>query len=173
MADGTKRTTLRNINQKLTVFVGGSIALALTILGFIAVSYSSDLATEKVHGEVFRMLEANALEVKGFFAERAKIVTTVLGDPRLEAYFTGYREYRAPITDDREIKEIIDYFDVIAAEDTRRTATLLSAIAGLHEPQAGRLDVPARAHDRHRIAYVLQTTKVNDQTAITAKTITA
>ena len=46
-----------------------------------------------------------------------RIVTTVLGDPRLEAYFTGYREYRAPIADDREIKEIIDYFDVIAAEE--------------------------------------------------------
>ncbi len=36
---------LKNINQKLTVFVGGSIALALTILGIIAVSYTSNLAS--------------------------------------------------------------------------------------------------------------------------------
>ena len=42
---------LRNINQKLTVFVGGSIALALTVLGIIAVSYTSSLASEKVYSE--------------------------------------------------------------------------------------------------------------------------
>ena len=78
---------LRNINQKLTVFVGGSIAIALTILGVVAVSYTSNLASDQVHVEVARMLEANAQEVKRFFAERAKIVTTLLADPRLENYF--------------------------------------------------------------------------------------
>jgi methyl-accepting chemotaxis protein len=156
MAEGTKRTTLRNINQKLTVFVGGSIALALTILGFIAVSYSSDLATEKVHGEVTRMLEANALEVKSFFAERAKIVTTVLGDPRLESYFTGYREYRAPIANDRDITDIIDFFDVIAAEEPDvRAVFFADADTGdyfsnrIPEMPEGRVDTPGyRANTR-------------------------
>ncbi|MEX1279247.1 MAG: metal ABC transporter ATP-binding protein [Acidimicrobiia bacterium] len=50
-------------------------------------------------------------------------------------------------------------------------STLLSAIAGLLEPRSGRLEVPARAHDRHRIAYVLQTTKVNDVLPVTVREI--
>ena len=156
MAEGTKTKTLKNINQKLTVFVGGSIALALTILGFIAVSYTSDLATEKVHGEVTRMLEANALEVKSFFGERARIVTTVLGDPRLEAYFTGYRQYRAPITGDRDINEIIDFFDVIAAKEPDvRAVFFADADTGdyfanrIPEMPDGRVDTPGyRANTR-------------------------
>ena len=80
----SERSTLRNINQKLTVFVGGSIALALTILGIIAVSYTSNLASEQVHIQVSRMLESNAQEVQRFFAAQAKIVTTLLADPRIE-----------------------------------------------------------------------------------------
>jgi methyl-accepting chemotaxis protein len=115
MGDG--RRTLRNINQKLTVFVGGSIALALLILGIIAVSYTSNLASEKVYGEVNRMLEANALEIRGFFAERARIVTTMLADPRLEGYFSDYTDYRAPVLRDRDYTEIIDFFDAVAAAD--------------------------------------------------------
>jgi len=112
---------LRNINQKLTVFVGGSIALALTALGVIAVGYTSDLASAQVQVRVERILEVNALEVKRFFAERAKIVTTLLADPRLEEYFIGYNEYRAPVLRDRDYNRIIDYFDVVAAgeEDVR------------------------------------------------------
>ena len=41
-------------------------------------------------------------------------------------------------------------------------STLLNAIAGLVEPVSGTIDVPARQGGTHRIAYVLQTTKVND-----------
>ena len=52
------RLKLRNINQKITVFVGGAIATALIVLGSIAVSYTSDLASEQVQVEVSRMLEA-------------------------------------------------------------------------------------------------------------------
>ena len=112
---------LRNINQKLTVFVGGSIALALTALGIIAVGYTSDLASAQVRTRIERILEVNALEVKRFFAERAKIVTTLLADPRLEEYFVSYSEYRAPVLRDRDYTRVIDYFDVVAAgeEDVR------------------------------------------------------
>jgi methyl-accepting chemotaxis protein len=111
----------RSINQKMTVFVGGSIALALTILGIVAVSYSSSLATDKVHGEVDRVLGFNAQEIQRFFAERGKIVSTFLSDPRLERYFVEYDEYRAPVLRDRDYIEIIDFFDAIAEgeEDVR------------------------------------------------------
>ena len=46
-------------------------------------------------------------------------------------------------------------------------STLLNAIAGLIEPAAGSIEVPARAGGSHRIAYVLQTTKVNDALPVT------
>ncbi len=52
-------------------------------------------------------------------------------------------------------------------------STLLSAIAGLIKPSAGRLDVPARRGGLHRIAYVMQTTKVNEALPITVREVVA
>lgn len=52
-------------------------------------------------------------------------------------------------------------------------STLLNAIAGLIEPLSGTLDVPARSAPGHRIAYVLQTTKVNDALPITVREVVA
>lgn len=46
-------------------------------------------------------------------------------------------------------------------------STLLNAIAGLVEPAAGSIDVPARQPGTHRIAYVMQTTKINDTLPVT------
>jgi len=114
---GNLRGRLKTINQKLTVYVGGSIALALTILGILAVTYTSKLATEQVHVKVYRMLDSNSQEVLRFFSERAKIVTTLLADPRLEDYFTDYTRYRAPVFGDPDYEEIIDYFDSIAESE--------------------------------------------------------
>jgi iron complex transport system ATP-binding protein len=52
-------------------------------------------------------------------------------------------------------------------------STLLNAIAGLLEPLAGSLEVPARQDGARRIAYVLQTTKVNDALPITVGEVVA
>ncbi len=45
-------------------------------------------------------------------------------------------------------------------------STLLNGIAGLLEPMSGSIDVPAREIGSERVAYVLQTTKVNDSLPI-------
>lgn len=50
-------------------------------------------------------------------------------------------------------------------------STLLNAIAGLMEPSGGELQVAARGDDAHRVAYVLQTTKVNDVLPISVKEV--
>lgn len=50
-------------------------------------------------------------------------------------------------------------------------STVLNAIAGLLEPTSGVLEVPARRSVAHRIAYVLQTTKVNDALPITVREV--
>ena len=50
-------------------------------------------------------------------------------------------------------------------------STVLNAIAGLLEPMAGVLEVPARRAGAHRIAYVLQTTKVNEALPITVREV--
>ncbi len=109
--------TFRTINQKLTVFVGGSIALALAVLGAIAVSYTSGLARDKVHAQVDRLVEANAQQIRQFFGERASILRTFLADPRLVEFFTEYDEFRAPVLRDRDYIALIDAFDAIAASD--------------------------------------------------------
>jgi len=147
---------LKNINRKLTVFVGGSIAIALTILGIAAVSYTSNLASQQVDVEISRMLEANAQEVQRFFAERAMIVTTLLADPHLETYFAAYTEYRAPVFGDRDFNQIIDYFDtVVAGQDDVRAVFFADADTGdyfsnrIPETPNGRVAVPGyRAYSR-------------------------
>lgn len=52
-------------------------------------------------------------------------------------------------------------------------STLLNVIAGLHEPAGGSIDVPARSDESHRIAFVLQTTKVNDNLPISVREVVA
>ncbi len=115
MAHGNGR--LKTINQKLTVFVGGSIALALTILGFIAVSYTSGLAGDRVDTEANHILQSSALEIEQFFGEKASIVRTFLADPRLLDYFDGYDTFRAPVLNDRDYNAVVDYFDALAASN--------------------------------------------------------
>lgn len=50
-------------------------------------------------------------------------------------------------------------------------STLLNVIAGLVEPLAGSVQVPARSDGRHRIAYVMQTTKVNDALPVSVREV--
>lgn len=50
-------------------------------------------------------------------------------------------------------------------------STILNGIAGLMEPVSGSLEVPAIDGDRRRIAYVLQSTKVNDALPITVREV--
>lgn len=52
-------------------------------------------------------------------------------------------------------------------------STVLNAIAGLLDPVAGTIDVPARRHGTHRIAYVLQTPKVNDVLPVSVREVVA
>lgn len=52
-------------------------------------------------------------------------------------------------------------------------STLLNVIAGLHEPAGGSIDVSARSDESHRIAFVLQTTKVNDNLPISVREVVA
>jgi manganese transport system ATP-binding protein len=50
-------------------------------------------------------------------------------------------------------------------------STVLSAIAGLIEPVAGSIEVPARRSGSRRLAYVLQTTKVNEALPVTVREV--
>jgi manganese transport system ATP-binding protein len=52
-------------------------------------------------------------------------------------------------------------------------STLLNAIAGLVTSTSGSIDVPARSKGEHRIAYVLQTTKVNEALPVTVADVVA
>jgi iron complex transport system ATP-binding protein len=50
-------------------------------------------------------------------------------------------------------------------------STLLNVIAGLIEPSSGTIEVPARSGDGHRISYVLQTTKINDNLPVSVQEV--
>ena len=50
-------------------------------------------------------------------------------------------------------------------------SSVLNAIAGLMEPAEGTIEVPPISADRRRIAYVLQTTKINDALPISVREV--
>jgi methyl-accepting chemotaxis protein len=106
-----------NIQQKLIIFVGGAIALALAVLGSIAVVRNADVTRRKTYSEAQQVVEVKAREIGQFFAEKARVAETVLLNPALHDYYTGYTQHRAPVFEDTDYNAIIDYFGALADDD--------------------------------------------------------
>jgi methyl-accepting chemotaxis protein len=106
-----------DIQQKLIIFVGGVITLALAILGSIAVVRNADVTRQKAYSEAQQVVEVKAREIGQFFAERARVVEAFLLNPTLHDYFTGYTQHRAPVLFDADYNSLINYFDALAAHD--------------------------------------------------------
>ena len=106
-----------NIQQKLIFFVGGAIALALAILGGIVVVRNADMTRQKTYSEAQQVVEVKAREIEQFFTERGRVVDAFLLNPALHDYFMNYQQHRAPVLDDADYNQIIDYFDALAAND--------------------------------------------------------
>ena len=106
-----------NIQQKLIIFVGGAIALALAVLGSIVVVRNAEMTRQKTYSEAQQVVEVKAREIEQFFAERGRVVEAFLLDPALRDYFTRYKQHRAPVLDDADYNQIIDYFDALVAND--------------------------------------------------------
>jgi methyl-accepting chemotaxis protein len=106
-----------NIQQKLIIFVGGAIALALAILGSVVVVRNAAMTREKIYAEAQQVVEVKAREIEQFFTERGRVVDAFLLNPALRDYFTSYEQHRAPVLDDADFNQIIDYFDALVAND--------------------------------------------------------
>jgi methyl-accepting chemotaxis protein len=106
-----------NIQKKLIIFVGGAIALALAILGGIAVMRDADMTRQNTFSEAQQVVEVKAREIEQFFAEKARVAETVLVNPALHDYYTAYTLHRAPVFEDADYNALIDYFGVLAADD--------------------------------------------------------
>jgi methyl-accepting chemotaxis protein len=106
-----------NIQQKLIFFVGGAIALALAILGGIQVVQNANLTREQTYSEAQLVVEVKAREIGQFFAEKARVAETVLLNPALRDYYTGYTQHRAPVFEDADYNAVIDFFGALAADD--------------------------------------------------------
>ena len=106
-----------NIDRKLILIMGGGIALALAVLGMIAVNNAADITRERIFADANRVVEVNAQEIKQFFSERARVVKTFLADPAVVNFFADYTTFRAPVLGDPAYNEVIDYFDKIVADD--------------------------------------------------------
>ncbi len=106
-----------SIHQKFWVFGGSAITLALVILGAIAAVRDAAGTREATFAEVERVQEIRAREIEGFFAERARMVETLVLSPVIKDFFVRYDTYRAPVLRDRDFNRLIDYFDALAAAD--------------------------------------------------------
>jgi methyl-accepting chemotaxis protein len=106
-----------NIQQKLIVFVGGSIALALAILGVVTVIEYADITRQKTYTEVEQVVGGTAQEIETFFTTRGRMVDAVFSNPSILDYFERYTEHRAPVFGDPAYEAIIDYFDALVGKD--------------------------------------------------------
>ena len=106
-----------NIQQKLIIFVGGAIALALAVLGSIVVARNADMTRENTFSEAQQVVEMKAREIEQFFTERGRVVDAFLLNPGLRDFFTNYEQHRAPVLDNPEFIQIIDYFDALVVND--------------------------------------------------------
>ena len=106
-----------NIHQKIWVYVGGAVALVMVLLGGAAVSHNASVTRDKIRSQVGRVVEVKAQEIESFVGARARVVETILSDPRLLSYFSRYDTFRAPVLRDPEYLAIIDFFDAVVAGD--------------------------------------------------------
>ena len=106
-----------NIQQKLIIFVGGAIALALAVLGSIVVARNADMTRENTFSEAQQVVEMKAREIEQFFTERGRVVDAFLLNPGLRDFFANYEQHRAPVLDNPEFIQIIDYFDALVVND--------------------------------------------------------
>ncbi len=106
-----------DIQQKLRVFMGGAIAVSMTVLAVIAVTRNATVTREKTYSEIERIVDVKAEEIERFFAERGRVVQTFLLDPGLLDYFDRYREFRAPVTAQPDYLAVIEYFEAITNKD--------------------------------------------------------
>lgn len=106
-----------NIQQKLRFFVGGAIAVSMTVLAVLAVTRNATVTREKTYSEIERIVDLKAEEIERFFTERGQVVQTFLLDPGLLEYFDRYRQFRAPVTAQPDYLSIIEYFEAIVNKD--------------------------------------------------------
>ncbi len=106
-----------NIQQKLIVFVGGSIALALAILGAMTVIEYADITRQKTYTEVEQVVGGTAQEIETFFTTRGRMLDAAFSNPSILDYFENYTEHRAPVFGDPDYEAIIDYFDALVEKD--------------------------------------------------------
>jgi methyl-accepting chemotaxis protein len=106
-----------NIQQKLRFFMGGAIAVSMTVLAVLAVTRNATVTREKTYSEIERIVDLKAEEIERFFTERGQVVQTFLLDPGLLEYFDRYRQFRAPVTAQPDYLSIIEYFEAIVNKD--------------------------------------------------------
>ncbi|MCP4900561.1 MAG: methyl-accepting chemotaxis protein [bacterium] len=115
------------IQGKLMISIGASVTVLLLIFGLVVLTWTGDLIRERTYAEAEQVIELNAQQIREFFVERGRVVTTFLQDPRMHAWFSNYDTFRTPIVDDAEFNRIVDFWDDIVNSDQ----TMSSAFFGL------------------------------------------
>jgi methyl-accepting chemotaxis protein len=106
-----------DIQQKIRFFVGGAIAVSMSVLAVLAVTRNATVTRAKTFSEIERIVDVKAEEIERFFAERGQVVRTIMHDPTLLGFFERYRQFRAPVTGDQDYLELIGFFETVVNDD--------------------------------------------------------
>lgn len=101
------------IGRKLIVFVGGSVAILMSLVGVFAVGQFAALIRERTRDEARQAVAADALRIQGFFAEHGRVVSTMLANEAFVDWFAGRTSFDQEFLSDGEYPEVVGFFERI------------------------------------------------------------
>ncbi len=105
------------IGSKLTIAVSTSLTISLALLGVAVLTLVASLTRQLTYSQAQEVVSGKAAEIREFFVQRGRVATTMLANPHLRDWFLAYDQFRAPVANDPDYRQIITYFDKIVADD--------------------------------------------------------
>jgi methyl-accepting chemotaxis protein len=111
------------IGRKLIIYVGGTVAILLSLLGAVAVVTYANLVRTGTQAEAQAAVDAGAHRILVFFSRYGSIVPTMFASDTLLGWFASRESEDQPFLNDPAYPYVVGYFDaVVAAHDAVKNA---------------------------------------------------
>ncbi len=142
-ATGNRHGWIRGagIRRKLAVAMVAALVVFFGALGVIAVVEIAGLTRTRVTSEALDRVDLAAHRIQSFFAERGRIVTTMIDNPDLIEFFDGYNTFRKPVQNDPQYRRVIGFFRrIVDSDPTVLSAFFSTASTGEYFKADGRVE---------------------------------
>ncbi len=140
---GAGRAWLRGagIRRKLAVAMVLALLVFFGTLGVFAVSEIAGVTRAKVNSEALDRVDLAAHRIQSFFAERGRIVTTMVESPDLLGFFSGYNTFQRSVQNDPQYRQVTEYLRrIVDSDPTVLSAFFATASTGEYFKSDGRVE---------------------------------